>query len=142
MGFKNTTHERNLYTGTIDGVEVLVCRQVDDFAAGAPNQATAEQFIKNVQEHVRAEFAGMGVELPEGVHQRYNGINIFQTKDDIKVGAESYIDRMLQTHGWDAPGKHESDPNPVPLRDSSVNRLMNLQGPPEKASPIATYSAN
>ena len=133
MGFKNTTHERNLYTGTIDGVEVLVCRQVDDFAAGAPNQTTAEQFIKIIQEHVRAEFAGMGVELPEGVHQRYNGIDIFQTKDYIKVGAESYIDRMLQTHGWDAPGKHESDPNPVPLRDSSVNRLMNLQGPPEKS---------
>ena len=49
------------------------------------------QFIKIIQEHVRAEFAGMGVKLPEGMHQGYNGINIFQTKDYIKVGAESYI---------------------------------------------------
>ena len=40
---------------------------------------------------------------------------------------------MLQTHGWDAPGKHESDPNPVPLRDSSVDQLMKLQGPLEKS---------
>ena len=32
MGFKNTAHERNLYTGMIDGEEVIVCRQVDNFA--------------------------------------------------------------------------------------------------------------
>ena len=27
---------------------------------------------------------------------------------------------MLQTHGWDAPSKQESDSNPVPLKDSYV----------------------
>ena len=44
MGFKNTIHECNLYTGTIDGIEILVCRQ--DFAACASTQASAEQFIR------------------------------------------------------------------------------------------------
>ena len=48
MGFKNTTHERNIYLGTIDGKEVLLCRQVDDFASGAANRDTAEAFITQV----------------------------------------------------------------------------------------------
>ena len=32
LGFKNTTHEKNLYSGTISGKPVLVCRQIDDYA--------------------------------------------------------------------------------------------------------------
>lgn len=71
-----------------------------------------------IQEHVQDEFACMGVELPEGVHQRYNGFDIFPTTDYIKISAKLYIDHMLQTHGWDAPCKQEIDSNPVPLEDS------------------------
>ena len=42
MGFKNTVHKKNLYTGTIDGEEVLVCCQVVDFAAGAATKEAGE----------------------------------------------------------------------------------------------------
>ena len=138
MGFKNTTHERNIYIGSINEVEVLICRQVDDFASAAPDKRTAEEFIKILQQHVQAEYAGMGVEMPEGMFQRYNGIDIFQTRDYIKVGAESYIDRMMQTHGWDSP-KHNivtdsgEDTKMVPLNPATANRLMTLEGPPEKS---------
>ena len=59
MGFKHTAHERNIYTGEIDGETVLVCRQVDDFASGSPTLATAERFIELLREHVRCEFADM-----------------------------------------------------------------------------------
>ena len=60
-------------TDEIDGIKVLVCRQVDDFAVGSPTKGTA-CFIEKIQEHVQAEFAGMGIELPECVHQQCNGI--------------------------------------------------------------------
>ena len=60
MGFRNTVHERNIYAGTIDGKDVLVCRQVDDFAVGAVSPATAELFIAKIREHVQAEYAAMG----------------------------------------------------------------------------------
>ena len=43
-----------------------------------------------------------------------DGIDGFQTRDYIKVGAELYIDRMLQTHGWDAPGNRKVSPIQFP----------------------------
>ena len=137
MGFRNTTHEKNLYTGTIDGEEVLVCRQVDDFASGAANRRAAERFMEIVQSHVKAEFVGMGIELPEGRYQRFNGIDVFQTRDYVKLSAESYIDRMLQTHGWDDEKHSHRNPKRaeqskvVPLNPAIANRLMTLEGPKE-----------
>ena len=136
MGFENTTHERNLYTGLVDGKEVLVCRQVDDFAAGAAAKETAEKFMSIVRTHVEAEYAGLGIELPEGYFQRYNGIDVHQTRDYVKLCAESYIDRMMQTHGWDSPKMSDRTPadpaKAVPLNPSVTNRLMTLTGPNEK----------
>ena len=138
MGFRNTTHEKNLYTGSVDGEEVLVCRQVDDFASGAATRTAAERFIEIVRTHVRAEFASMGVELPEGMYQRFNGIDVFQTRDYVKLSAESYIDRMMQTHGWDESKhahrtlKRADQFKVVPLNPAIASRLMTLEGPPEK----------
>lgn len=51
--------------------------------------------IELIREHIKAEFAGMGIELPEGMYQQHNGINIFQTRDYVTIGTELYIDRML-----------------------------------------------
>ena len=143
MGFKNTAHEKNLYFGYINGTEVLVCRQVDDFAAGSPTKQGSEEFITELRKHVEAEFAALGIETSGGMYQRYNGIDIFQTRDYIKVSAESYIDRMLQTHGWDAPKKPVAIPSkPVPLNPAIANHLMTLQGPPEKTTEARILANN
>ena len=133
MGFKNTTHEKNLYVGTIDGQEVLVCRQVDDFASAAADKVIAEQFITELRKHVEAEFAGMGIETSSGMYQRYNGIDIFQARDYVMVSCESYLDRVFQTHGWDNPRHHEKEPEKaVPLNPTVAARLQQLEGPKEK----------
>ncbi len=135
MGFKNTTHERNLYTGNIDGKEVLVCRQVDDFASGAADKSTAEKFITVLRQHVEAEFAGMGVETPEGTHQRYNGIDVFQSRDNVILTCRTYLENMIGTHGWEASRRQEEkDPKKlVPMNPATAARLMNLEGPIEKS---------
>ena len=134
MGFRNTAHEKNLYTGLIDGQEVIVCRQVDDFASGSATKETAEKFIEEVRKHVEAEYAGLGIETTQGMYQRYNGIDIFQARDFVKLSAETYIDRMMQTHGWDAPSKSPTaESKAVPLNPAIANRLMTLEGPPEKS---------
>ena len=135
MGFKNTTHERNLYTGTIDGEEVLVCRQVDDFASGAKDKSTAEKFITILRQHVDAEYAGMGLETPEGTHQRYNGIDVFQSRDNVILSCRTYLENMLGTHGWEASRRQEEkDPMKlVPMNPTTAARLMNLEGPVEKS---------
>ena len=82
MGFKNATHKCNLYLGTINGEELIICCQVDDFASGSATRRTAERFLDLVLEHVKAKFAGMGIKIPDkGVYQRYNGINVFRMRD-------------------------------------------------------------
>ena len=134
MGFRNTTHEKNLYVGQIDGQEVLVCRQVDDFASAAADKTISEQFITKLRQHVEAEFAGMGMETPAGMYQRYNGIDVFQSRDSVIVSCESYLDRLFQTHGWEHPKFPEKEPTKaVPLNPASAAKLMQLEGPPEKS---------
>ena len=132
MGFRTTTHERNLYIGEVDGKSVLVCRQVDDFAAGAATEVTARKFLDVIRSHVEAEFDGMGVETPEGIYEHYNGLDIHQTRDYVKISVESYIMRVMQTHGWDTPSSKESAPT-VPMSPTVAERLQKLEGPVEKS---------
>ena len=133
MGFKNTTHEKNIYFGHIDGHEILVCRQVDDFASGSPNKEGSKLFIDTVRKYVEAEFNALGIETSQGTYERFNGIDVFQARDHIKLGCESYIDRMLETHGWSTP-EHKDPENLVPLRPELTDKLMRLEGPPEKTA--------
>ena len=39
FNFHNTTHDRSIYSGTINGVKVPLLHQVNDFALDAPNEA-------------------------------------------------------------------------------------------------------
>jgi len=124
LKFKATTHERNLYTGKIDGETVLVCRQVDDFAVGSVKQATAEKLIAMINKRVST--------TSEGIGTKYNGVDILQTRDYIKLSCESYLDRVLQTHGWDQPGPRESDRfDSVPMTHEATTTLQGLEGPAE-----------
>jgi hypothetical protein len=121
-GFRATTHERNLYRGTIDGELVLVCRQVDDYAIAAASRASAENDLIN--EEVTTGSQGIGT--------RYNGIDIEQKRNYIKLHCVVYIDRILQTHGWDKASPTAKDPyNLVPLSPDAVPVLSALEGPPE-----------
>ena len=131
LGFKNTTHERNLYFGHIDGHEILVCRQVDDFAAGSPTKEGSKLFMDKIREHVSAEFNALGIETDRGNYERFNGIDVFQTRDYIMLGCESYIDRVLETHGWSSPA-HADPEHIVPIQNDIVDRLQTVEGPKEK----------
>jgi hypothetical protein len=122
-----------LYTGKLDGKEILVCRQVDDFAAGSASLETAELFITELRKYVRYEYAKMGMETDEGVYQRYNGIDVIQTRHYIKVGCETYIDCVLLSHGWDKPPVKDPH-NLVPIPPETASKLLTLEGPQEKTT--------
>ena len=102
MKFHNAPHEQNTYFRVINSQEVLACQQVDDFAVGALDPSTCKLFVEEIRKHVKAEYAAMGMETSQGFYQRYNGVDIIQTHNYVKVGCESYIDRILQTHGWES----------------------------------------
>ena len=124
LGFRSTIHERNLYRGEIDGELLLVCRQVDDFAIAVKNPKTADILINKINECVTTQNKGLGT--------KYNGVDLLQTRDYIKISCESFIDRVLQTHGWDKSspidkGRHDI----VPVSTESVDKLQMLKGPAE-----------
>lgn len=132
LGFKATTHERNLYRGEIDGEIVLVCRQVDDFSIGSKSSAAAEKLIAVINKHAATESQGIGVVSKDGMSARYNGIDVHQTQDYIKLTCETYIDRVLKTHGWETPGAKESDRHDsVPMSADTSKQLGMLSGPVE-----------
>ena len=134
-GFVPTTQERNLYVGTIDGETVHVCRQVDDFAVAASSKAVATQLIDHINSRVTTENKGIGVRDDQGIGIQYNGVDIHQTRDYIKLSCESYISRLLQTHGWSTPDGRTSDRHDsVPLSPDAVPRLYEATGAPEGTS--------
>jgi hypothetical protein len=50
--FSSTTHERNLYHGSIDGTLVLICRQINDYAIASVSPAIGtDQLIAFINSH-------------------------------------------------------------------------------------------
>ena len=134
LGFKNTTHERNLYRGVIDGQDIIVCRQVDDFACAAVDPRTAEKLIALINDRVTTESKGMGtVVARKGHHIMYNSIDLYQTRDYVKVACDTYIDRLLQTHGWSESANDEDASDASPITDDVAKTLYDVKGPVEES---------
>ena len=67
---------------------------------------------------------------------QYNGLDVHQTCNYVKISCATYIDCVLQTHGWEMPGACESDRHDlVPITPDASNALMQLApGPLENTS--------
>jgi len=124
FGFQSTTHEQNIYRGEVKGEIVFVCHQVDDFAIASDTIAMADFIISEIDKCVSTSNKGIGT--------KYNGVDILQTHDYIKLYCESYIDKVLLSHGWSEPGLNESTHHDmVPLSLDLMMRLQELIGRPE-----------
>ena len=134
LNFKPTTHERNLYTATFNGVPVLLARQVDDFALAAPNE--------HIAKHVY-DLIGSYLKLPKepkvpfkflGIVDSFNGIDVQQTRHYTKLSNTSYIRRLLKTHNWDTPNPDEPTIQTrhfEPIPPSCINDIYSSNGPKE-----------
>jgi hypothetical protein len=132
LGFKNTTHERNLYRGTVSGSDVIVCRQVDDFACASADGAVAAALIAMIKEPVTTESKGTGIfVVKKGHHLPYNGIDLYQTCDYVKVACDTYIRRLLQTQDWLAASSDKEESDASPITDDAAKMLYELRGPME-----------
>jgi hypothetical protein len=135
MNFSSTTtHERNLYHGTIDGTTlVLVCRQIDDYAiASSTSPEIFSRLIAFINSHATTKHHGVSTPSPSGLTNHYNRLDVHQTRDHIKLSCEVYLRRILQTHGWEAPGTRESDRHDsVPLSADVMNNIASLTSPDE-----------
>jgi hypothetical protein len=132
LGFTATTHERNLYRGIVRGETVYICRQVDDFSIASDTRETANYIVSVVSSHATTTSQGIGDTTKDGAHCRYNGVDIWQMRDFVKISCETYIDCLLQTHNWSAPATNESDRHDcIPLSSDNATNLQQLHRPME-----------
>ena len=82
----------------------LLLRQINDFCLGV----TSEQSVRNlfndigqkIQFHIETEWGIIPFKVL-GVVKDYNGVDITQTPNYIKILRTSYINHMLKLHGCD-----------------------------------------
>ena len=121
LNLKPCTHEPNLYytnnyKGT--GKEVLFLRQVDDFAISCEDDAVSKDCIQAIN-------SKMTIEVKElGIISRFNGIDVDQTRDYIKLSNATYIDKILRNHPWILE-EHPPATFPIPMRsDTAYTRSL------------------
>jgi hypothetical protein len=123
MGFKATTHETCIYQKRVDGDLILILRQVDDFSIASTNPQHCKNTIKDIEDRMQNPLNDLGV------IKRFNGIDILQARDFVKVSCESYIDKIVTHHGWQ---NEVASNHPIPMRaDSESLRKLELSKGPE-----------
>ena len=132
LSFTSTVHKCNLYIGKYNNTDILICQQVDDYAIATPHLPAAPKLIKFINSHVTTEHLGQGLLTEHGTHTQYNGIDVHQTCNYIKLSCETYIDCLLLSHGWTTPEKGTSDCHDLtPLSTKDITSLQQFLGPAE-----------
>jgi len=135
-GFKNTTHEKNIYTGQFCGKKVLLVHQVDDFAVGCCQESTTNSVYSDIGAKLTLHNEAEAPFEYLGLVDSFDGYDVLQTHDYIKLCAKSYIRRLLKAHGWDNPSPRESSNKPKPpLHESDIANLFNLAAGPVENTP-------
>jgi hypothetical protein len=111
LGFKSTTHEKCIYQKTVAGEKVLFLRQVDDFAVSCRDTEISKEIIRQVGARLQVPLNDLGTLT------KFNGLDILQTRDYVKIYCESFLDKVLTHHGWTETTKQH---NPIPMRNDTA----------------------
>ncbi len=112
LGLNPTTHEPCLYSGKIEGQRILFLRQVDDFAIAAEQQRHAEKLIDAINSKMRIQVKHLGV------IDRFNGMDIYQTRNYVKLTCTKYLQKVVKNHS--ALLNNPTNILPVPLHADST----------------------
>jgi hypothetical protein len=115
LRFTSTVHEPCLYVDIFAEHPVMIVRQVDDFKIAAEAEETSRALITYLKTKIT-------IEVEEGIMSHYNGIDIVQARDYIKINVETYIDKLLSNHVLEAPLAAKSRLI-EPLHPSSIREL-------------------
>jgi hypothetical protein len=112
------THEPCLYMGYVMGAYALFLCQVDDFAIGAQDEATANTLIMSINCDLKLPIQFMGLV------SRFNGMDIQQTKFYIKITCTKYINKMVRLHPWATQQPLSMMPLPFESDKASLQKLL------------------
>ena len=125
VNLQPTTHEPCLYSGYVDGHKVLFLRQVDDFAVACTDIDTSNKVIDLISNKLSAPMHKLGV------INRYNGIDVMQTQDYIKIHNATYLTKILKNHAW-LQDVQKTHVNPIPMKEGTkYQQLLETVKPPE-----------
>ena len=127
LQFTPTTHEPCLYAkGDTPDTKILFLRQVDDFAVAATTISKAREIITQIGENLIVPLNDLGQ------IQKFNGVNILQTKHYIKVSCEDYLRKILTQHAWhNLPAAQK----PVPMQSNSQHQTQLESTPIQPLNP-------
>jgi hypothetical protein len=129
LKFTSPVHEPCLYVGTF-GVQVtLIGRQVDDFKAAGIQEDKLRDLFKYLATKIN-------IVAEDGLMSHYNGIDIVQARDYIKINAETYIDKILKVHGWETASSTEYH-LVEPIHPSAVREIEETAPPEMEAESLA-----
>jgi hypothetical protein len=115
-------------------------QQVDDFLLASPTPELADSIFTRIgtllQQPNKADIPFVN----EGITTKFNGVDVLQTHDYIKISSESYIKCLLKTHGWDTPVDN-SLVLKEPLPPDSHFTLYHSVGPSEGSPAAAALTA-
>ncbi len=90
LGLTPRIHEPCLYSGLIDGKRIIFKRQVDDFALAVLDEQTATILLDMIDEKLTFPMK------KQGFLDMYNGIDVIQTRDYIKISSKSFIEKICE----------------------------------------------
>jgi hypothetical protein len=131
IGLTPTTHETCLYSGRVHGHRVLLLRQVDDFAVAATLESITQQVFDLIDDHLTIPLKRLGLVT------LFNGIDIQQTQDYIKINCSTFLERICDKYldGW--LGKHTimlARPTLLPQSKSFMTSFLNAEGDPSSTA--------
>lgn len=127
-GLTPTIHEPCLYSGLINGERVILMRQVDDFAIAASSERTCNILFDMIDEQLTIPLKRLGL------INMFNGLDIQQTRDWIKVSCATYLTKISERHlkNWmsneNVAGARLT---PLPSRDSFMKTFLAAKGNPD-----------
>jgi hypothetical protein len=113
LNFVPTTHEPCLYRGEFQGKEVLFLCQVDDFAVTCTDESVAIAVIDAIDAEMKIKIKDLGRLM------RYNGVDITQSADFIKIHNETYINKIIEGHAWMKTEEHHTANKPIPMHSDN-----------------------
>jgi len=109
-------------------------RQVDDFAVACTNEDLTKRLYEQIGKALQLRSENTPPFKHLGLIQDFNGLDIAQCSNAIKLLCETNVDRVLTTHGWSKPSPPVPSKPPAPLPVDAVTSLHAHQGPPENTA--------
>jgi hypothetical protein len=120
-----------LHRRIFKGKEVLFLCQVDDFAVGAQEEATAIAVINEIDKYMKIDIKDLGK------LDQYNGVDIIQGRDYIKLNNPTYLQKIIDEHKW-MIDESNTPQFPLPMLDDKqyIQSLDTVQAPTSKIDKI------